>query len=387
MYIFPRQFGLHNVFTDDVDPRQTVQPFKDYTLREDEINARYSSAENPKIPKRLRGQAVQLVRKLQIQHARCPYKKLLEHYCPVISLHLYEGLLTLWMFEQAKNHNVPEPVQSLDTSKFQTQIPNSTPPTLTIATSTTKAPPRKESMLDHSTSASMVSAFCRAVLSRLLPSEFWGTGRTKIDNERVFLQNVDRFIGLRRFESLSLHEVSQGLKASFTNHNRFVSDYFQISDVEWLSPPNTDGNKLSQADTNKRWEIFHEFTYYVFDSILIPLIRANFHVTESVHKHRLFYFRHDVWRSLAEPALAKLKASMFEEVKLEKARNTLESRILGFAQVRLQPKETGVRPIMNLKRRALKPRQKTLGFSINSVLAPVYNVFTLEAVSKESNFP
>jgi telomerase reverse transcriptase len=106
-----------------------------------------------------------------------------------------------------------------------------------------------------------------------------------------------------------------------------------------------------------------------------------------VHKHRLFYFRHDVWRSLAEPALAKLKASMFEEVKLEKARNTLESRTLGFAQVRLQPKETGVRPIMNLKRRALKPGQKTLGFSINSVLAPVYNVFTLEAVSKESNFP
>jgi hypothetical protein len=42
---------------------------------------------------------------------------------------------------------------------------------------------------------------------------------------------------------------------------------------------------------------------------------------------------------------------------------------------------------MNLKRRALKPGQKTLGFSINSVLAPVYNVFTLEAVSKESNLP
>ena len=83
MYMFPRQFALHNVFTDDVDPRQTVQPFKDYTLREDEINARYPPAEKPKIPKRLREKVVQLVRKLQVQHARCPYKKLLEHYCPV----------------------------------------------------------------------------------------------------------------------------------------------------------------------------------------------------------------------------------------------------------------------------------------------------------------
>lgn len=61
----------------------------------------------------------------------------------------------------------------------------------------------------------MVSAFCRAVISRLLPSDVWGTGDTKIANEKAFLQNVNRFIELRRFESLSLHEVSQGLKVCF----------------------------------------------------------------------------------------------------------------------------------------------------------------------------
>jgi telomerase reverse transcriptase len=158
-------------------------------------------------------------------------------------------------------------------------------------------------------------------------------------------------------------------------------------EIEWLGPPNTAVNKLSQTDINKRWEIFHELIYYVFDSILVPLIRSNFHVTESIHRYRLFYFRHDVWRTLAEPALAKLKVSMFEEVKLEKARRILESRSLGFAQVRLQPKETGVRPIMNLKRRAIKKGQKTLGPSINSVLAPVYSVFTFESVSQEFTAP
>jgi telomerase reverse transcriptase len=227
----------------------------------------------------------------------------------------------------------------------------------------------------------MVSAFCRAVLSRLIPSDFWGTRDTKTHNEKVFLQSVDRFIELRRFESLSLHRVSQGLKVSFHELSRIGSDIFQIAEIEWLGPPNAAGHKLSQTDTNKRWEIFQEFLYYVFDSILIPLIRANFHVTESIHKNRLFYFRHDVWRSLAEPALAKLKESMFEEVKLEKARKILESRSLGYTQVRLQPKVTGVRPIMNLKRRSIRKGQKTLGPSINSILAPVYNVFTFESVS------
>lgn len=82
MYIFPRQFRLHNVFTSEVDSRETVQPFKDYTLREDEINQKYDDG-NVKIPKRLRSEPIALVQKLQILHSRCPYNKLLEHYCPV----------------------------------------------------------------------------------------------------------------------------------------------------------------------------------------------------------------------------------------------------------------------------------------------------------------
>lgn len=72
---------------------------------------------------------------------------------------------------------------------------------------------------------------------------------------------------------------------------------------------------------------------------------------------------------------------MFEEIKLDKAQQILDSRSLGFSQIRLLPKETGVRPIMNLRRRAVKKGFKNfLGMSINSVLAPVYNVLTLEKV-------
>jgi hypothetical protein len=86
MYLFPRQFGLHNVFTSKVNRQETVQPFKDYTSRKDEINKKYPCVLDAKIPRRLRGNAARLVRKLQIQHSRCPYKSLLQYYCPV-SLH------------------------------------------------------------------------------------------------------------------------------------------------------------------------------------------------------------------------------------------------------------------------------------------------------------
>ena len=91
-YIFPRQFGLHNVFTSRVDTRQTSHAFKDYTLREQEIafeiqkllkTHQESRKSGIKIPKRLRGLLVSLVEKLQKLHARCAYVDLLRHYCPV----------------------------------------------------------------------------------------------------------------------------------------------------------------------------------------------------------------------------------------------------------------------------------------------------------------
>ena len=95
-YIFPRQFGLHNVFTSDVDAHETIQPFKDYTLREQEIiqaERRTLAHDNGKravvmngqahIPKRLRGPAMALVKKLQIRHSRCSYDKLLRYHCPI----------------------------------------------------------------------------------------------------------------------------------------------------------------------------------------------------------------------------------------------------------------------------------------------------------------
>ena len=102
--------------------------------------------------------------------------------------------------------------QQTTSTKFETQEANSS--IIATFSSNPQIPVRKPSMMDHATPASKVSAFCRAVLSALIPHEFWGSGGERSHNEAVFNRNVDRFIKLRRFENLSLHEVSQGLKAS-----------------------------------------------------------------------------------------------------------------------------------------------------------------------------
>ena len=93
-YIFPREFGLHNVFDSTVNRKETVQPFKDYTMREQEIaNSEYVRRSRKRdsvskgrvskvwIPKRIRGKVVELVSKLQKLHGQCSYTELLRHYC------------------------------------------------------------------------------------------------------------------------------------------------------------------------------------------------------------------------------------------------------------------------------------------------------------------
>lgn len=95
-YVFPRQFKLHNVFNSTVDPNETVQPFRDYTLREHEIAQSKRRASRKKgveiagprssehhVPKRLRGATFELIRNIQKNHSRCSYHQLLRHYCPL----------------------------------------------------------------------------------------------------------------------------------------------------------------------------------------------------------------------------------------------------------------------------------------------------------------
>jgi hypothetical protein len=94
-YMFPRQFDLHNVFTSDVDSRQTAQQFQDYALREQEIHRtelnRLSKLPPLKMgerakayaPKRLRGQVMDFVRRIRKGHQQCAYVELLQYYCAV----------------------------------------------------------------------------------------------------------------------------------------------------------------------------------------------------------------------------------------------------------------------------------------------------------------
>lgn len=322
-YIFPRCFGLHNAFTSSVDVQDTSQPFKDYTTREEEIardRVRYQnriaqqSRSTARIPRRLRGSCLRMVERLRKRHSRCSFRPLLDHYCPVM-----------------------QPVSG-ETSTF-----------------------------DQASSHASVSAFCRAAIRHVFPPDTFGKTGSKSKSFESVMQSVDRFICLRRYETLSMHDIIQGIV---------------IKDIDWLEPPKWNQNSnMCRSEFEARKDILSELCYYMFDSYLVPLIRSHFHVTESnAHRNQLFYFRHDVWRAMSEPALRSLKLDMFEECSTAEIRGAMAQRVLGVSKVRLLPKAQGMRPIINLRRRVQRQQHGglVLGRSINSILTPAFSILNHE---------
>lgn len=328
-YIFPRQWGLHNVFTSSADRRQSATPHRCYANRDAEIVKHWNQHTRivrdgsdavrlgPHIPKRLRGNCVTLIEAVLRRHHKCPYAALLQHYCP----------------RQVASDNTRDGQQTLG---FCTPV-------------------------------SQVSAFCQAVVKHVFPGDLWNVERQDRHNEDLILQSIDKFINLQRHESLTLHSTLQKLR---------------LSSIRWLDGPGQGfGMKRSNSDSVKRHEIFAELLYYLFDSFLIPLICNTFYVTESsAHRQQLYYFRHDMWAQLVRPVIVRLAEDMFERVPDKNLKTLLDRRTIGTSRVRLLPKHSGLRPIMNLRRRAMSygTRYAGLGCSINTLLAPAFHALNLE---------
>jgi telomerase reverse transcriptase len=366
-YIFPRQSGLHNVFTSIVDKNETAQEFKDYTLREHEIkHAEYRrlNGRGPRIPprslrapKRLRGVTSQMIQEMRKRHSKCSYTQLLRHHCPVRAVDTYATRLPFLADSQQHSGNIKTQLSSLRSTHSEPTEQDDFHESINV----------EQSILTYATQTTNVSSYCRAVIRRILPRHSLGIGADGDHNISLLLTNIDRFVRMRRHETLSLHEVQQNLK---------------LNCIPWLCPPGVPVNaKVSQTDRDKRLELLLELLYYLFDSFLIPLIRSHFYVTESnVHRNHLFYFRHDVWRIVSQPSLTDLRFTMFSGLSGRDLRQARNSRLLGYSQVRLLPKDIGARPIINLRRKMTKNvnGKLVLSTNTNSRLMPVFAALNYE---------
>lgn len=216
MHMFPRQFGLHDVFAASSAARaQTAQGAPGGgELPRHEI-AQPPPVKAPKTPKRLRGAPRDLVRRLQLLHARCSYAELLRHYCPTLLDSRSSRRRPKW----AAAASSLRPPSSRQTAACLSPPPPAARrpkrrPRGVQPVSPVSLPSTPGSLVDLACPLAHVSAFCQAALSKIIPNGFWGEGHTMCHNKTAFLHKVDRFVKLRRFESMTLHQVCQGLRVS-----------------------------------------------------------------------------------------------------------------------------------------------------------------------------
>ncbi|XVF82511.1 hypothetical protein PTKIN_Ptkin16aG0055000 [Pterospermum kingtungense] len=183
---------------------------------------------------------------------------------------------------------------------------------------------------------SQVVEFIWAVCRSIVPPDLLGTP----SNQRILRSNIFKFIRLRRFEKFSVQQCRYRLK---------FSDFpFLSNNHKGKVPKNgIEEKKFSEAIKQK---LFVNWIFWFFSSLVVPLVQANFYVTESEHgKHDLFYYRKPVWEKLTDHAITCLKDQSYAELDAAAVRAIIEKRPFGFSKLRLCPKQNGVRMLANLK--------------------------------------
>lgn len=134
----------------------------------------------------------------------------------------------------------------------------------------------------------------------------------------LFITVIARYIKARRFESFSLHTLLQN---------------FKINACTWVIAQRSSSQATPQ-EAELRKELLAEFLHWLIESWLTSLlgvrawwfaliccltieylVQTTFYVSESAaYKNRLLYFRMDDWRSVCDPLLKEVSASLFEPI-------------------------------------------------------------------------
>ncbi|XP_020112311.1 telomerase reverse transcriptase isoform X2 [Ananas comosus] len=198
-----------------------------------------------------------------------------------------------------------------------------------------------------------VVSFLWAVSRSIVPSSLLGNS----SSWRCLRKNIGRFVRLRRFENFYLKGCIRGLKISsfpFLSQTMLSVCSFdrQKAKYKYGNSENVGmDTKISKNTKRKLHRNFvHRWIYWFFNYLVVPIIRANFYVTERESKrYDVFYYAKPVWRKLVKTAIVGLKEHNYELLDPESLRCIFHNKPFPFSRVRFLPKDKTIRPLANLK--------------------------------------
>lgn len=233
-----------------------------------------------------------------------------------------------------------------------------------------------------------VTGFVWAVVKRCIPAALLGS----VQCRRGLRSSIHRFISLRRYENMTVNQIMQDQK---------------LSEISWLYPFGNDKDKRRQtlppSRMSSQQRCFSLWLGWLFSSFIVPLLRAHFFCTESeAYRQQVFYYRKRVWNKLKKWEIDSLCEVQFAAIPESIARQTLERRKLGVARLRLLPKRSGMRFIVNMGRKSTVKfkRRKDVGNTglgslpkrtiifdpVNSQLRELHKILKLELARQPEAF-
>ncbi|KAJ8566502.1 hypothetical protein ON010_g6622 [Phytophthora cinnamomi] len=191
----------------------------------------------------------------------------------------------------------------------------------------------------------------RKFVAAVVPKDIWG-GRATKKNWKCVKTMLRKLIYSRKFDIFSLKKCA---------------DEFQVTNVKWMDvqpgikfcPPN---------ERAKRHELFKNLLCWILSSLVFPLLRNLFYITESEGKaNEIVFYQRPVWNVISTLALDDLEGAILQSSS-EKALPNDHERQLSTSRLRLLPKTSGIRPLMNLSTAVEEDKvSRLLGASVRNI--------------------
>lgn len=229
-----------------------------------------------------------------------------------------------------------------------------------------------------------VANFLWSFIRRTVPARLLGSNKCK----KKLRKSIGKFVSLKRYENMNVHEIMKGMPLSSL-------------DVIAGSPrqkKNGNKNSIPPSEYSYRYRRCCLWFGWIFASVLVPLLRALFYCTESeAYRQRVFYYRKPVWGKMVKEAYEETISKHFYPISDTHARAILSKRKIGVSKIRLLPKRTGLRLLVNMSRtsevrfrqrnRQGKENKCIYKFpTINGVLKTVHAVLKYEASQQPEAF-
>ncbi|KNC73655.1 hypothetical protein SARC_13786, partial [Sphaeroforma arctica JP610] len=155
-----------------------------------------------------------------------------------------------------------------------------------------------------------VTKFIHAVISRVVPEQFYGSRH----NKRLIFDGIGQFCRLRRFETVAVHNVLHDSRHALDVQSQY--DRFRFHQDLWYEPcegprryetleytryrrPSTgEGQNRPKTQSHEtRRRMVGQFLVFLYECLVIPLIQTHFYVTEtSTGRQRAHFYRKNVWQ-------------------------------------------------------------------------------------------